>query len=214
MLQAEGHFAVFAVNAEQHTFDFVVHFQEVLSATQVLRPRDFTDVKQTLHTRSDFHERTVIRHDYHTSLDLGTFHQVLSQSIPRVRSELLHAKGDALLVIVEVQDHHIDLLVHFHHLFRVPHTAVAHVGNVHQTIDTSEVHKHTIRGDVLDRSFENLTHFEALDDKTLLLFELGLNERLVRHHHILKLLVDFDNLELHLLPDVLVEVADGLDIHL
>ena len=43
---------------------------------------------------------------------------------------------------------------------------------------------------------------------------LGLNESLVRHHHVLELLVDLDNLEFHLLADVLVEVAYGLDVHL
>ena len=171
-------------------------------------------MEQSLHTWGDFHERTVVRHDDHATLDLGAFHQVLAQRIPWVRGELLHAQGNPLFVVVEVQDHHVDLLVHFHHFFWVTHTAVAHVGDVHQTVDASEVDEHAVRGDVLDRAFEDLTHFEALDDETLLLFELGLNEGLVRHHHVLELLVDFDNLEFHLLADVLVEVADGLDVHL
>ena len=214
LLQTKRHLALLAVNAQQDAFDFVVDFQEVLGAAQVLRPRDFADVEQSFHARGDFHERTVVRHDDHATLDLGSFHQVLAERIPWVRGELLHAQGNPLLVVVEVQDHHVDLLVHFHHLFRVTHTAVAHVGDVHQTVDASEVDKHAVRSDVLDGAFEDLTHFEALDDETLLLFELGLNEGLVRHHDVLELLVDLDNLEFHLLADVLVEVADGLDVHL
>ena len=37
---------------------------------------------------------------------------------------------------------------------------------------------------------------------------------LVRHHHVLELLVDLDHLEFHLLSDVLVEVTNGLHVHL
>ena len=214
LLQAKGHLALLAVNAQQDAFDFVVDFQEVLGAAQVLRPRDFADVEQSFHTWGDLHKRTVVRHDHHTTLDLGAFHQIFAQRIPWVRGELLHAQGNSLLVVVEIQDHHVDLLVHFHHLLWVTHTAVAHVGDVHQTVDASEVYEHTVRSDVLDSTFEDLTDFEALDDETLLLFELGLNEGLVRHHHVLELLVDLDNLEFHLLADILVEVADGLDVHL
>ena len=44
--------------------------------------------------------------------------------------ELLHAQRNALLVIVKVQDDHVDLLVHFNHLFRMANSAVAHVGDV------------------------------------------------------------------------------------
>ena len=36
LLQTEGHLALFAVNAQQHAFDLVVDFQEVLGAAQVL----------------------------------------------------------------------------------------------------------------------------------------------------------------------------------
>ena len=38
LLQAEGHLALLAVNAQQHAFDLIVDFQEVLGTAQVLRP--------------------------------------------------------------------------------------------------------------------------------------------------------------------------------
>ena len=214
LLEAERHLAPFAVDAQNHAFDFVVDLQEVLRAAQVLRPRDFADVEKTLHTWRDFHKGSIIGHDHHAALDLGAFDQVLGECVPWVRRELLHAQGDALLLVVEVQNHHVDFLVHFHHLFRMAHTAVAHVGDVHQAIDAAQVHEHPVRGDVLDRTLEHLTHFEALDDEALLLLELGFDKSLVRHDHVLKLLVDLDNLEFHLLSNVFVEVTDGLHIHL
>ena len=85
---------------------------------------------------------------------------------------------------------------------------------MHQAVDAAQVHEHPVGSDVLDRALEHLTHFEALDDEALLLLELGFDECLVRHDHVLEFLVDFDNLEFHLLPDVFVEVTDGLHIHL
>ena len=36
LLQSERHFALLAVDAQHHAFDFVVHLQEVLGAAQVL----------------------------------------------------------------------------------------------------------------------------------------------------------------------------------
>ena len=136
-------------------------------------------MKKTFNARSNLHKGTVVGHHHHTTFDLRSFNEIFRQGIPWVRRELLHAKSDALLFVVEVQNHHVDLLVNFHHLFRVTHTAVAHVGDVHQTVDTAQVHKHPVRGDVLDHAFENLTHFETLDDEALLLFELSFDQGFV-----------------------------------
>ena len=43
----------------------------------------------------------------------------------------------------------------------------------------AEVDEYTVRSDVLDRTFENLTLFELGDDFLLLGFELSLNKCLV-----------------------------------
>ena len=131
-----------------------------------------------------------------------------------MRRQLLHAQSNTLLLIVKAQDHDIQLLINLDKFLWMSYAAVAHVRDVNQTVDTSQVHKDTIRSDVLDCAFEYLTHFEALDDETLLLFELSLNQGLVRYDHIFELLIDFDNLEFHLLSDILVKITDRFHINL
>ena len=85
---------------------------------------------------------------------------------------------------------------------------------MHQTVDAAEVDEHTVRSDVLDRSFEHLSFLQAAYDHALLLFEFCLDECFVRYDDVLELLVDFDNLEFHLLTNVNVEIANRLHIHL
>ena len=59
-----------------------------------------------------------------------------------------------------------------------------------------------------------MTFLQTGDDLTLLLFQLCLDEGFVGDHNVLVLLVDFHNLELHLLSDILVVVTDWLYINL
>ena len=68
-------------------------------------------MEKTLHTWRDFHKSSVVGHDHHAALDLGAFDQVLGEGVPWVRRELLHAQGDALLLVVELEEG-IDGLVH------------------------------------------------------------------------------------------------------
>ena len=131
-----------------------------------------------------------------------------------MRGQLLDAECNTLAVVVEVQNHNVQALVHFDHLFWVIHAAPAEVCDVYKAVDTTEVHEHTIRGDVLDHAFEDLTLLQAGDDLALLLLQLGLDERLVGNHDILVLLVDLDNLEFHLLAHVLIVVTDRLHVDL
>ncbi len=131
-----------------------------------------------------------------------------------MRTELLESECDAALLVVEVEDHHVDLVVEFHHLLRMAHAAVAQVGDMDQAVHAAEIHEHTITGDVLHGAFQHLAFLEAADDLLLLCFDLRFDQCLVRDHHVLELLVDLHDLELHVLAHVLIVVADRLHVDL
>ncbi len=61
-----------------------------------------------------------------------------------MRCQLLDAKRNPLAVVVEVEDHDVQALVHFDHLFGVVHAAPAEVCDVHKAVDTTEVHEHAV----------------------------------------------------------------------
>ena len=214
LLHAEAHLPLLAVDAQHDGLDLVSHLQELLGAAQVLAPAHLADVEQTFDAFGHFHKGTVVGYDHNLALDLVSDVDRLRHGIPRVSRELLDAEGNPLAVVVEVEDDHVEALVDFDHFLRMAHAAPAEVGDVHQSVHTAEVDEHTVAGDVLDDAFEDLTLLQSGNDLALLLFQLGLDEGLVGDHDVLVLLVDLDHFEFHLLADVLVVVADGLDVNL
>ena len=145
----------------------------------MLAPRHLRHVDQSLHAGSDLHEGTVIGHDDHAALDLVADLEVLVERLPRMRGELLQTQGDALLGLVEVEDHDVDLLIERHDLLGVVHTAPREVGDVDQTVHAAQIDEYAVGGDVLDGSLEDLALLQLGHDDLLLSFELGLDEGLV-----------------------------------
>ena len=128
--------------------------------------------------------------------------------------QLLHAQGNALLVVVEVEDYHIEFVVQLHQFLWMVHAAPAHVCDVDQSIDATQIYEHAVRSDVLDCSLQNGTFLQTLDDDALLLLQFCFNERFVRNNNVFEFLVDFDNLKFHLLSYIKIEITDWLHVNL
>ena len=214
LLDAERHLAVGAVEREDDGFDFVAYLEEVLSRAQVLAPAHFADVDEAFYARSNLNECTVVGHDNHLALYLVAGLEVGIESVPGMGLELLETEGDALLLVVEVEDNDIELLVELDNLAGIADAAPREVGDMDEAVYAAKVDEYTIGRDVLDGTFEHLTLLELGDDLLLLSFEFGLDECLVRNNHILVFLVDLDDLELHGLANEYVVVADGLHVDL
>ena len=127
---------------------------------------------------------------------------------------MLQTEGDAALLVVEVKDYDVDLLVEGNDFVRIADAAPAEVGDVDESIYATQIDEYAVGGDILDRTFENLTFLEFRDDFLLLSLQLGLDECLVRDNHVAELLIDFHNLELHRLAHEHVVVADGVNVDL
>ncbi len=187
---------------------------EVLSRAQVLAPRHLADVDESFNTRSNLDEGSIVSHNDNLALHVVAHLQVLVECIPWVRSELLQAECNALLLVIEVEDNDIDLLVERNHLVRVADASPREVCDVDESVNTAQVDEYAVRSDVLDGSFENLTLFELADDFFLLCFQLSLDERLVGNDNVAELLVDLDDLELHRLAYEYVVVAYRMNVNL
>ena len=110
------HLALGAVEGEDDGFDFVADFEEFLSGTEVLAPRHFAYVDEALYAGSDFEECTVVGHNDNFAVNLVADFELGIESVPGMGMELLEAEGDALLVVVEVEDNDVDLLVELDNL--------------------------------------------------------------------------------------------------
>ncbi len=97
---------------------------------------------------------------------------------------------------------------------RIAYAAPREVCDVDESVNTAEVNEYTVRSDVLDSTFKNLTLLQFADNLFLLCFQLSLNECLVRNNNVAELLVDLDNLEFHSLAYEYVVVAYGVNVNL
>ena len=70
LLHAQAHLPLLAVHAQDDGLDLVSHFEELLSAAQVLTPAHFADVQQTFDSFRHFDEGSVVCHNHHFSFDL------------------------------------------------------------------------------------------------------------------------------------------------
>src|SRR5450432_732448 len=88
--------------------------------------------------------------------DLVALLVVHGELFPRVRHALLHAERDAAAVLVDLEDHHLDLVAEAHHLRRM-HILVGpvHLGDVHQHLDAGfDFDERAVIGDVGDLAEE------------------------------------------------------------
>jgi hypothetical protein len=190
------------------------YFHEVLSRTEVLRPRHFRNVDEAFNAGSDFEECAVVSHNDNFAFNLVTNFEVRIKSIPGMWVELFQAESDAFLFVIEVEDNDVEFLVEFNDFAGVANAAPREVSDVDKTVNTAEVDEYAVRSDVLNGTFEDLTFFEFRDDFTFLLFELSFDESFVRNNNVIEFFVDFNDLELHGLTNVDVIVADGFNIDL
>ncbi len=140
--------------------------------------------------------------------------QVGIQSFPWMRRQLLQAQGNTLLLVVEVQDYHVDLLVKLDDILRIAYATPAQVRDMYQAVHAAQVDEHTIRSNVLHGALQYLTLLQLGDDLLLLLLQLSLDQSLVADNHVTIFLVDFYYLELHGLAHEDIIVADRLHVNL
>ena len=88
------------------------------------------------------------------------------------------------------------------------------IRDMQEAVHTTEVDEYTEISDVLYDTLENLTRLHRGEDVLALCHQVLLNEGLVRHNDILVRGVELDDLELHALLEVRVEVPHRADIDL
>ena len=214
LLQTEGHLPVLTVDGENLCLYLVTYLEELLSAVESWRPRHLRHMDKTLDTRLDLYESAVVGDEDNLTLDNVAFLDVGVEVVPRMRGKLLVAKGDSLLLRIELLDDNLDLLVKGNDLLRVVDPAPRQVCDVDETVNTAEVNEDSVVGDVLDGTLEDLSLLKLADKLSPTLLLLGFEKSLVGNDNIAELLVDLDDLEVHCLVDESIVVADRLDVDL
>ena len=160
-------------------------------------------------------ERTVIGDVRHAAgVDrvervLGSFH-----GVPRIVLQLLHAEGDTVGFLVDLDDLDLDGLADRQDLGRVVHTAPGHVGDVQQAVDAAEVNECTVFGDVLDDTVHRIAFGQLADNLGALFGTAFFQDGAARDNDVATATVHFQDLERLLETHQRAGIAHGAHIDL
>ncbi len=159
-------------------------------------------------------ERAVVRDRKNAALDMGADGVALRGVEPRVGRQLLEAQRDTLLVLVELEHLHLDLVAHVDQVARMRQPAPAHIGDMEEAVDAAQVDERAVVGQVLHRAGEDSSLAQLLQGVRPLGGLLLLEDLLAADHHVAALLVQLDDADFDLLAEIAVEVADRPDLEL
>ncbi len=128
-----------------------------------LGPAHVRDVKQAVDAFFNLHKRTVRCQVADCTRDHRSHGIVTLDHIPGVGFSLLHTQRDLLLLVVELQHDHGNLVATVQQLRGMVHAAgPGHLGDVHQAFNALlELDESSIGHDVDHLAFQSLTHWVA-----------------------------------------------------
>ena len=133
---------------------------------------------------------------------------------PRILLGLLEAEGDALLLLVDVEDDDLDFLADLEQFARVAEAAPGHVGDVEQAVHAVEVDERAEVGEVLDHALDRVADLDRVEEALALLRALLLDELAAGEDDVLAVVVDLDDLEVVGVADELLEILRRDDVDL
>ena len=115
---------------------------------------------------------------------------------------------------LSLQNFDLDLIADVDEILGMGETSPGHIGDVQQAIESPEIDKGAVLGQILDHPGEHRTFFQMLQSFGALLGLLAFQQFLARDHDVAALFVQldhghFDGLALHR-----IQIADGAQIHL
>jgi hypothetical protein len=133
--------------------------------------------------------------------------------LPGIFAELLQAERHAVALAVELEHLDLDLVADVDHLGRVLDAAPGHVGDVQQAVDAAEIDEGAVVGQVLDDARQHGALGQVLQQLLALHAVLGLDHGAARHHDVVALAIQLDDLELEHLALEVARVAHRPDVH-
>jgi len=202
------------IHLKDDHLNLVADLDQFTRVVDAFGPRHFTDMHQAFDARFELHKRTVAHHVHHRAGYLRADRIVVCNVVPRVRLFLLQAKGDLLFLAIDMQDHDLDFLIDRDHFRGMTDTFPAHICNVEQAINATEVDEGAEVSDVLDHTLAQLVDFQFTQQLFAVFLALLLDERSAADHDVAASFIDFQYLALHHSANIVANVAGAADVHL
>ena len=144
------------VHLDHARLDLLADLEDVLDLRHVVLAQ-LRDVHQPVDVVLELHERAEARQLRDLARDQIADLVLRVDVLPRVAVELLHAQADALVLLVDVDDHGLDLVALLEHLARLIDLArPRHVGDVDHAVDAFlDLHERAVGGHVADLALDH-----------------------------------------------------------
>src|SRR5690606_36617509 len=214
LLEAERDAALDRVDLEHDHLDLLRGRQDLARMHVLLGPAHLGDVDEALDPRLELHEGAVVGDVGDGALDLLADRVLAADAFPRIALELLHAGRDAVGLLVDADDLHLDGLADRQDLGRVVDAPPRHVGDMQQAVDAAEVDERAVVGDVLDHALDDLALLEVMDDLRALLGPAFLEHGATRQDDVATAAIHLEDLEGLRVVHQRGDVADRPDVDL
>jgi hypothetical protein len=165
-------------------------------------PVHLGDVHQAFDAGFDLDERAVVGEVRDLAEHAGVLRVTAAEAHPRIFAQLLETQRDAVLFLVELEDLRLDFVTDRQDFGRVLDATPRDVGDVQQAVDAAEVDERAVVGDVLDDALDDRAFLQRLEQLLALFTLVRLDDGTTRHHDVVALAVELDDLELELLAFV------------
>ena len=132
-------------------------------------------MNQTFNTVFDLNEATVVRNVRDLAEHTRMRRVATCEILPRIITELLHAKRNTLALAIELEDLDVDFLTNVHNLGRMLDALPGHIGDVQQTVDATEIDERAVIGEVLDDALDRVAFLQLFQQLLTLSGVLLLN---------------------------------------
>ena len=195
LFEAQGNPALLRIRIEHHNLDFLAGGDDFARMNVLFRPAHFRDVNQAFDAGFEFHESTVIGDIGDPAGELGTLRILRGHAIPRISLKLLHAQRNTLGFSIETDHLDFNGLTDLQNLGGMINPLPGNIGNVQQAVDTAQINKCAVIGDVLDNAFQHLA-FGQIGHQFGTRFGAGFfQHRTTRDNDVVALRVHLQNLE-------------------
>ena len=150
---------------------------------------------QAFDTLLDLHERTVGHQVDDLAAQAAADRVTRPDILPRIRLRLFETQRDALAVAVDIEDHHLDLVAHSHHLRRVTDPAPAHIRDMQQAVHAIEVYEDPEICNILGLTKNTLADLKRFHQLLALRAQALLNQLTTRQDDVATLFADLEDLE-------------------
>ena len=136
LLDAKSDALAFLIDLKNQRLDRVPFLDHFTGVNHLTRPGHVRDVEQAVDAILDFDESSVVRQVPHLSADLSADGVFPLDLRPGVHADLLHAEGDFLLLLLDLEHDDLDLVADRDDLVRMTDPlGPGHLGDMNETFD-------------------------------------------------------------------------------